>query len=186
MRCSGPSISGIEQGESTGGFQEREGAMEKGRFGRQDRLLRQKKNDVYVDRQKYAELTLCIRCKSLYVNGRWTWEEREQVAGRAVCPACKRIADNYPAGIIELSGEFFTGHQDEIMNLILNIEKQEKARHALERIIRTIPVTGRMAVTTTGIHLARRIGEALARSYKGDLSFDYLDTDKGIRVTWMR
>jgi NMD protein affecting ribosome stability and mRNA decay len=160
--------------------------MEKGRFGRKDRLLKQKKNDVYVDRKKYTELTLCIRCKSLYVNGRWTWNEELEPISRAVCPACLRISDNYPAGIIEISGEFFTGHQDEIMKLILNIEKQEKTRHALERIIRTIPLTGKMVVTTTGIHIARRIGEALARSFKGDLSFDYLDADKGVRVTWRR
>lgn len=160
--------------------------MEKGRYGRQDRLLKQKQNDVYVDRQKYAELTRCIRCKAIYINGRWTWEEGPQKVKRAICPACKRISDNYPAGIIEISGEFFTSHREEIMNLILNIEKQEKARHALERIIRTIPMTDKMVVTTTGIHLARRIGEALSRSYKGDLSLDYLDTDKGIRVTWKR
>ena len=41
-------------------------------------------------------------------------------------------------------------------------------------------------VTTTGIHVARRIGEALARAYKGDLSYQYAAAEKRIRVYWQR
>jgi len=41
-------------------------------------------------------------------------------------------------------------------------------------------------VTTTGIHVARRIGEALARAYKGDLSYQYAEGEKRIRVYWRR
>jgi NMD protein affecting ribosome stability and mRNA decay len=160
--------------------------VEKGRFGRQDRLIKEKQNDVYVDRQKYSEPTLCIKCNALYINGRWTWQHAGQEVSRAVCPACKRIADNYPAGTIEISGVFYEHHQDEMMNLIMNVEKQEKTQHVLERIMRATRQGNKTVVTTTGIHLARRIGEALARSYKGDLSFQYLDADKGIRVTWER
>ena len=160
--------------------------MEKGRFGRQDRLIKQKQNDVYVDRQKYTEPTLCIKCQALYINGRWTWDNTDQSVSKVVCPACKRIIDNYPAGTIEIRGPFFKSHQDELMNLINNIEQQEKTAHALERIIRTSHLGNKTVVTTTGIHLARRIGEALSRSYKGDLAFQYLDADKGIRVSWER
>ena len=39
-------------------------------------------------------------------------------------------------------------------------------------------------VTTTGIHIARRIGDAMSRSYKGDYSFQYAEGDKSIRVYW--
>jgi hypothetical protein len=39
-------------------------------------------------------------------------------AHRAVCPACKRINDDYPAGVIQLSGSFFGQHKEEILNLI--------------------------------------------------------------------
>jgi hypothetical protein len=41
-------------------------------------------------------------------------------------------------------------------------------------------------VMTTGVHLARRIGEALARAYKGELSFQYLDGEQRIKVHWQR
>jgi len=45
---------------------------------------------------------------------------------------------------------------------------------------------GTMLVTTTGVHLARRIGEALSRSYKGEFSFQYGDGEKTLRVYWER
>ena len=66
------------------------------------------------------------------------------------------------------------------------MEEQEKKEHALERIIAIKKESGFTIITTTGIHLGRRIGEALSRSYKGDLSYQYLDSEKGIRVTWAR
>ena len=160
--------------------------MQKIKTGRRDRLLKQKSNDVYLEKAKIHEPTLCTECGSLYIKGRWTWEKTNKELYKSTCPACKRIADNYPAGTIEIGGSFFNEHKSEITNLIRNIEKQEKSEHALERIIRTKIIRGKMVVTTTGIHLARRIGEALSRSYKGDFSFQYLDADKGIRVHWER
>ena len=42
------------------------------------------------------------------------------------------------------------------------------------------------SVTTTGIHQARRIGEALSRAYKGDLTIQYADGEQSIRVYWQR
>lgn len=41
-------------------------------------------------------------------------------------------------------------------------------------------------ITTTGIHIARRIGEAISRAYQGDLTFTYGDGEKTIRVFWNR
>jgi hypothetical protein len=41
-------------------------------------------------------------------------------------------------------------------------------------------------ITTTGIHLARRIGEALSRAYNGSYSFNYLDGEDYIEVNWQR
>jgi hypothetical protein len=160
--------------------------MQKSKTGRKDRLLKQKSNDVYLEKSKNQESTLCKTCGSLYSKGRWTWEKPVKDTHQAVCPACRRIADNYPAGTIELSGTFFNEHQSEIMNMIHNTEQQEKQSHALERIMKTKVDRHQTVITTTGIHLARRIGEALSRSYKGEFSFQYLDADKGIRVQWSR
>jgi len=160
--------------------------MQKDKYKRKDRLLKQKSNDVYLEKSKIPDPTLCSKCGSLYLKGRWTWEKPTTVIHKSTCPACRRIADNYPAGIIKLRGSFFSEHRKELLNLVRNVEEQEKKEHALERIIAIKEESGVTLITTTGIHLGRRIGEALSRSYKGDLSFQYLDTEKGIRVTWAR
>ncbi len=169
--------------------------MVRGRVGRKDRLLKQKRNDVYVTGSKISESTWCSKCGAVFINGRWTWIEKPEniheveTHGRTslqLCPACRRIADNYPAGVIELQGLFFAEHRVEILNLISNLEAQEKKMHPLERIILIQQVEKITRVTTTGIHLARRIGEALYHSYKGEYSFRYAETDKSIRVFWQR
>ena len=143
--------------------------MSKGLYGRKDRLIKERRHDAYQEREKYPDPTLCPRCGALYVNGRWTWKNKPEQTYETVCPACRRIAANYPAGFITISGCFFAEHQNEVMNLILNEEKREKGDRPLERIISIVGAGDRTTVTTTGIHLARRIGDALHRAYAGDL-----------------
>jgi hypothetical protein len=103
-----------------------------------------------------------------------------------MCPACRRIADNYPAGEIVLKGEFFRQHQQDVLNLVRNTEKQEKEKHPLERIMAINENDTATVVTTTGIHVARRIGEAVAHAFKGQYSFRYGDGEKSIMVKWER
>ena len=154
--------------------------------GRKDRLIKEKRHDVYQETHKWPEPTWCTTCGALFSNGRWSWQEAPAKAHETLCPACRRIADHYPAGYIEIKGSFFAEHQDEILNLIHNVEKQEKSEHPLERIISITVESEHPLVTTTGIHLARRIGEALSRAYKGELSFQYLEGEESIRVNWQR
>lgn len=155
-------------------------------LGRKDKLIKEKRHDVYQERNKWPEPTLCSACGALFVNGRWTWQEAPETVYQAVCPACRRISDRLPAGYVEVKGQFFEEHRAEILNLIRNIEKQEKDEHPLERIIAISTDSGFPVVTTTGLHLARRIGEALARAYKGQLSFHYPEAEESIRVHWQR
>ena len=161
--------------------------MNKGMHRRNDRLLKEKRHDAYRESEKWPEPTCCTECRALFVNGRWSWEEiPPKNVNETLCPACRRIADQYPAGYIEIKGDFFQEHQEEILNLAYNIEKQEKGERPLERIMSVTENNDYTLVTTTGVHLARRIGEALSRSYKGDLSFQYAKEDKDIRVYWQR
>lgn len=162
--------------------------MEKGTHGRKDRLIKERRHDVYYDRSKCPAQTQCQNCGALFVNGRWTWEEPSSSAevNKTVCPACQRIADRFPAGYVQLKGAFFEEHRPEILNLILNVEKQEKSARPLERIMAITTEKTFTCVTTTGLHLARRIGEALSRAYKGDYAFRYADAEQSIRVYWER
>lgn len=160
--------------------------MDKGTYGRKDRLIKEKRHDAYKEREKLPEPSLCSACKALFVNGRWTWNTADTTTYTARCPACRRIADKYPAGIIEIKGDFYKRHRLQITNLIHNIEQQEKIERPLERIMGVTDEDDQTVVTTTGVHLARRIGEALSRSYQGDFTFQYGDADKNIRVQWQR
>ena len=155
-------------------------------YKRKDKMLKQKRNDAYSLKAKISEPSYCEHCKSVFINGRWTWKAVQGGEQKTICPACRRIADHYPAGIIELKGSFFFDNQNEILNLIHNVSNQEKKERALERIMQTRQEADRTIVTTTGVHIARRIGEALSRSYKGKYTFQYADGDKQIRVYWQR
>jgi hypothetical protein len=44
----------------------------------------------------------------------------------------------------------------------------------------------RIVVTTTAIHLPRRIGEALKSAFDGELSFKYNENGYFFRVDWRR
>ncbi|RMF56173.1 MAG: ATPase [Calditrichaeota bacterium] len=153
---------------------------------RKDRLIQQKRHDAYQEVTKLPEPTECQKCHAVYVGGRWTWKRVKENSHQTTCPACLRIEQNFPAGIVELSGAFFLEHRGEILNLVRNIEEKEKDAHPLERIMKIEDDNSSSIITTTGIHLARRIGEALHRAYKGDYNFQYGDQDKQILVKWER
>jgi len=112
--------------------------------------------------------------------------EVTEVVHEVRCPACRRTADRYPAGYVELSGAFWCAHQAEILNLVRNLEAQEKQTRPLERLMELDLQDGYCRITTTGVHLARRIGEALARAYQGKLDYSYADGDRVVRVQWRR
>ncbi len=160
--------------------------MQKGPYGRKDRLIKEKRNDTYRHREKWPEPTRCSVCGAVFTKGRWTWEKTPEQAHEAVCPACRRILDHYPAGTLELKGDFFESHREEILNLVRNVEKAEMGEHPLERIMAVEEAGECTLITTTGVHIARRILEALARSYEGKSSFQYGDGSKNIRGFWER
>lgn len=160
--------------------------MDEGRHNRRDRLVQEKRHDTYRRQGKWPEPTVCKECGSLFQDGRWSWNRAPKEANRVVCPACRRIADSYPAGYVEIRGSFFKEHREELLNLIRNEEKLEKGEHPLERIISIVDENEHTLVSTTGVHIARRIGKALSRAYEGDFSFQYGDDEKSIRVWWNR
>ncbi len=160
--------------------------MKKSQHGRRDRLVQEKRHDTYRQLGKWPEPTVCKECGSLFESGRWSWKKPTKKANEVVCPACQRIADNCPAGHVEIKGSFFKEHREELLSLIHNEEKLEKGEHPLERIISIIRKDDHTLVTTTGVHIAQRIGKALSHACHGDLSMHYGDDEKSIRVYWSR
>lgn len=163
--------------------------MDKNQFGRRDKLIQEKRIDTYQQTTKLPDPTLCTRCGSVFSNGRWSWQELPADArniNKTLCPACKRIEDNVPAGYMDLSGEFFVLHKNEILNLIKNEADAESQAHPMERIMEISEKPDGVSITTTGIHVARRLSEAVEKAYKGQLDYTYGDDEKTIRVSWCR
>jgi len=156
------------------------------RQGRHDRLIRELEHDPYHSKRKVPEPTVCPECGAVFHHGRWSWDERPAEAHETLCPACHRIHDRVPAGFLTLGGEFLAEHKDEILHLIHNFEKRERAEHPLQRIMGVEEQDEGLVITFTDPHLARGVGEAVEHAYRGELDFKYTEGEYLLRVTWQR
>lgn len=159
----------------------------KGRIFRRNRskYYDESRKDTYREQKKLKEPTRCTSCGATFIDGRWSWKETSGETNDVLCPACQRINDNYPAGIVTLSGPFLENHWKEIVQLVRNIHKTEKLEHPMERIIELKDENGNIIVTTTGVHLAQRIGKGLKGALQGELDISF-EADNFVRVTWNR
>lgn len=151
-----------------------------------DQLFRELVHDSYKSGAKLRESTRCPECGAVYQDGRWTWRAAGASAHEERCPACQRIHDKFPAGFVMLKGEFLLQHRDEILHLMRNHEAKEKAEHPLQRIMAIVEGAEGMTVTTTDIHLARDLAQALHAAYKGELEFHYNKEENLLRAAWSR
>lgn len=154
---------------------------------RLDRNIKQKEHDPYDEGRKYSEGTYCPECNAVYQGGRWKWPKKNNKTGEPLlCSACRRIRDRFPAGRVCLSGSYLKRHRTEIMNLIDNIVEQGKTRSPLKRVIDFTEENQEVCVSLTDNHLARHIGDALYKAYKGDLKVKYSEEEKFVRLFWHR
>ncbi|MDD5403178.1 MAG: BCAM0308 family protein [Sulfuricella sp.] len=153
---------------------------------RHDRLLLEQAHDAYKSKGKLPDPSVCPQCGAVFHDGRWQWGEAPAGAHQAICPACHRMNDQCPAGFLTLEGAFFQAHRDEIMRLVHHHEQHERAEHPLQRIMAVEEKDGEVLVTTTDIHLARGIGEAVHHAYQGELEFHYNTEENLLRVYWKR
>jgi NMD protein affecting ribosome stability and mRNA decay len=137
---------------------------------------------------KPGEATSCPRCRASYRDGRWTWETSETSPAQKVCPACERIEQNYPAGVLHATGAFARAHREDLVGLARNIEERERAEHPLKRIMKMEDDAEGLIVETTDAKLVESIGTALYKAYKGKLTLPHTTAEKGnlVRVHWKR
>ena len=150
--------------------------------------------DPYLQTASPNDAQVCGDCKSVYHGQRW--HPKEQVAatvkpnGRAVsytlCPACLKIRDRMPGGIVHMSGGFLSLHREEILNLIRNEGHRAEQVNPLERVMDVETVATGMDVLTTNEHLAQRIGKALHKAYNGQVNYVFSQDTKLARVSWTR
>lgn len=155
-----------------------------GRITRHDNLFHERVHDAYKAKGKLHEPSVCSQCGAVFHEGRWQWLPVTADAHQETCPACHRIHDHFPAGFLSMKGEFFQSHRDEIMHLVRHHEQRKRQEHPLQRIMAVEEKPGETLVTTTDIHLARDIGEALHHAYQGELEFHYNPEQNLLRVHW--
>ncbi len=153
---------------------------------RVDRVKSEHDETFHAPGKKLPEPTVCTRCGSTYRGGRWTWTTAPVDAHRTVCPACHRIETSYPAGLVTIRGAFAKAHRDEILGLVRNVEERKKAEHPLQRIMEIDDRGDEVVVSTTDMHLARGIGDALHDAFRGELDYRYPDEGDVLRVSWER
>jgi hypothetical protein len=145
--------------------------------------------DTYKSGRKLLDQTRCPSCGAVYHEGRWQWAKAPLTSAphEELCPACQRIDDNYPAGVVTLNDPKLADHKTEIMALVRNLEHAEKGEHPLNRIMAIEEQSEhQLVITTTDIHLPRRIGEAVERAFHGDLKVHYDEGNYFVRVDWRR
>ena len=101
-------------------------------------------------------------------------------------PACRRIRDKLPAGYLIIDGIFVAHHCDELLQLVRNEAERECREHVLHRVMNIEASAERIVVTTTDIHLPRRIGHALESAYQGKLELSYGEDEYVVRAHWRR
>ncbi len=154
-------------------------------MARRDKLIQEHQHDPYFSKGQNQDPSHCTECGVLFARGQFRWEDVPSQASGMQCPACRRIRDSYEGGVVRIEGDFASIHRDEILNLINNTERLEKQRRPLERLM-AVSDESDIEVTTTYEHLARRIGEAIHRAYKGELRVDYPKGEKYVRIHWKR
>ena len=65
-------------------------------------------------------------------------------------------------------------------------EEIEKPEHPFNRIMKVSDELDRVVITTTDLHLPRRIGEALKSAFDGELSLAYDEDGYFLRAEWHR
>jgi hypothetical protein len=152
---------------------------------RKDRLIHERNHDPYKTHRKPGGPAVCPVCNAVFQDGHWQWLDSWPLdARKETCQACLRTRDNYPAGSVLMQGDFVRSHREEVLHLARNQERGERARHPLHRILKVAEHPAAVEVTTTDIHLPKRIGQALQRAYKGSLAVHYDVEGCFVRVRW--
>lgn len=142
------------------------------------------------------EPAVCEVCGDVYADRRWTQpvaerqsgkREKIHAANKVVCPGCERQRSNVPSGYVYVEGKFFASHHDEVKRLLENEAERTAEDNPMARIMEwQTDKDGKLTVTTTTDHLARRLGHALHKAFHGKVRYGASQRNKLSRVWWQR
>jgi NMD protein affecting ribosome stability and mRNA decay len=143
--------------------------------------------EPYLPKRGLQEGARCKGCGIVYHNKRWQMETSgEEPSCEVICPACQRMEDNNPAGVVTLSGPYLASHGEEILNTIKQQEAKHREKNPLGRIMEIKSEDGQITVTTTEDKLAQKIGREIYKSQRGELHYKWSHDQRMVRVEWMR
>lgn len=155
-----------------------------------------RETDPYIPRKSASSVGICPKCRAICRNKRWVLDEKEfaaltrKGAGTGFvwmrCPACRKIEDGFPAGVVTLSGGYLRDHREDILNLIRNEEKRAMGINPLERIMRMEDKGEGLEIATTDEKLAQRIGREVRKACQGTVEYKWSEDSKLLRVSWAR
>lgn len=144
--------------------------------------------EPYLPKRGLPDGSFCKRCGIVYRSKRWQMESMP--AGprseEVLCPACRRIDSDDPAGVVTLSGTYLGKHRDEILNTIRQQEAKHREKNPLGRIMEIKEEDGQIVVTTTEDKLAQKIGREIYKSQRGELHYQWSHDQRMVRVDWER
>jgi NMD protein affecting ribosome stability and mRNA decay len=151
-------------------------------------------SDPYLLAEISNGTAICKKCHAIFHNKRWypgddeTYKKKIESKGVNVvlCPACRKVKDKFPGGILKLKGDFLLQHKNEILNLVRNEEQRAKEFNPLERIMSINNIEKGLEITTTNERLAQRIGRSLQRAYHGRIEYKWSNDTKLLRAEWER
>jgi NMD protein affecting ribosome stability and mRNA decay len=145
--------------------------------------------DPYLPKGAPSHIAVCEGCNAEYRNKRWyaRSETAPADAARVVCPACLKIRDKFPGGIVTLRGEYALMHKEDIMHLVRNEEARARGFNPLERVM-SIRENGHgsIVINTTNEKLAQRLGRAMKKAFSGRVAYHWSHDNKLVRVEWAR
>ena len=153
---------------------------------RRRRTQEEPRQDLYERADSHSEPTVCAECHAVWQQGRWQWTATGAATRSSVCPACRRIKDNVPAGWLRLEGDYAAQHRAELLRIAREEAESEQAENPLHRLMKIDEAADRMELTTTAVRLAQRIGEAVRRAHHGTLVLQYRKDEFAIRANWRR
>ena len=164
------------------------------KFGTSDKRGRRSTSaDPFLAHGGTQESSLCPDCNAVYHQKRWSTDadifrqlKAHAAPHRVTCPACQKIATNYPEGILTLSGDYLWKHEAEIHQILKNAEDRAFAKNPQERIIRMSKGDGGLTIETTEEKLAEHLGRVLHRSHRGELKISWTGSPDICRVSWER
>jgi len=149
--------------------------------------------DPYISDKGLKEPAICTVCGAIYAKKSWSFDPKKKAKYegdssllKVVCPADRKIKDDFAMGFVNIKGKFVALHKSDIINTIKAEGERVKTKNPEDRIISVKSVPGGITVKTTSDKLALKIGKVLKNSFKGEHQYAFRYGDKHVEVDWIR